>query len=546
MFQAVARSLFPITLGACVCLLPLCVNADTTVEEIRREALKPPRGEAGRPLPLAAHWNVRNWDPFYQNRLIRAGHHILPWLAHPAVQREMNEERMERFYKPILTQWAAWKLPFTLRDGNWLSALQKEPYKSLPPRRNPLTIKQDNSIGRRPSPLGPAAVWREAGAYWTDHPAVKRLQEYYPAPPFVMFLSNNETRKLRWHELGESLRFQTQYKQRLSEEAKRELVAAAWIERYNALHKGMLDGLVNAQWKQNAMFVGYNAFGPPSYARWPAWHEYAMATPARLAPQPLFWDGGSPSSYDNNWQPEKTDYRVWSPQVEAMNFVFMWEEALRLNPDFWLEISLWDGDRESWGWRDGGDVKAQNSKPLQYIERGQDWTPARYQGRVQFVLWLLRPRSVREFRGHVQPRENHPYEKFWLAVLDSVDAVWASRTLTRFWRHGELVPNRAHKHPWQSRVVKKYEDADRWFLLDTNLDPPRPWANETELPVFSLALQLGEKPNREWLVYAYSPLEARRNVEVEIPHYKNIMIDVSIPGAFYTVDEKGKIVKQLH
>ena len=70
--------------------------------EIRREALLPPNGVDGRPLPLASHWNVgtvrRSFEPDHQIGLIQAGHHILPWMSWP--QGDPDSERFELYYGP--------------------------------------------------------------------------------------------------------------------------------------------------------------------------------------------------------------------------------------------------------------------------------------------------------------------------------------------------------------------------------------------------------------------------------------------------------------
>jgi len=68
--------------------------------------------------------------------------------------------------------------------------------------------------------------------------------------------------------------------------------------------------------------------------------EYSLTTQGRIDPWPLAWDGGSPSFYNHSWNPA-ADYTVWSPQIESMNWPFMLDEALKLNPKFWFEISVW-------------------------------------------------------------------------------------------------------------------------------------------------------------------------------------------------------------
>ena len=107
------------------------------------------------------------------------------------------------------------------------------------------------------------------------------------------------------------------------------------------------------------------------------------------------------------------------------------------------------------------------------------------------------------------------------------------------------MPNRADSHPYQEAIPPEYRQADRWFLLDTSLDPARPWSLGTELPVFALALVQGKTPTRQWLVYAHSPLKDRKAVGVTIPDYKAVTIDVPVAGAFYQVDEARGTAEQL-
>src|SRR5690606_8005236 len=132
-------------------------------------------------------------------------------------------------------------------------------------------------------------------------------------------------------------------------------------------------------------------------------------------------------------------------------------------------------------------------------------------------LWLLRPRVLREYRGYTSrgwSTTNDEAEPWFLTLAANVDRVYQNQTLQTFWRKGELVPNRAHPHPYQVTVPEEYKNVDRWFLLDTNLDPPRPWKLETEIPVYSIALVDGAVGNRRWLVYAHSPLQERKGVEI--------------------------------
>jgi hypothetical protein len=211
----------------------------------------------------------------------------------------------------------------------------------------------------------------------------------------------------------------------------------------------------------------------------------------------------------------------------------MQKQVLQLNPNFQFGFSVWDGHT---------DVPEKDLR-VTYEKLGQKYTPARYGGYAQFGLWLLRPRVMREYSGYTSRgwedsvTETEPYT---LALINDVDRVYQNETLKYFWRKGELVPNRAHQHPYQTAIPDEYKNVDRWFLLDTNLDAPRPWKLDTEIPVYSIAFVDGTKGNRRWLVYAHSPLQDRRSVEITIPDYGKITVDVPVAGAFYTVDEKTK------
>jgi hypothetical protein len=177
---------------------------------------------------------------------------------------------------------------------------------------------------------------------------------------------------------------------------------------------------------------------------------------------------------------------------------------------------------------------------------------------VQFGMWLLRPRVVREFRGYLETvAAKGPY---FLALVEAVDRVYDAPVLREFWQTGTLVPNRAHQHPYQADIPEEFRARDRWFLLDTNLDAPRPWTfvppklgkltpggfvepqhpweQTTKIPVYSLALVNGQSPQRRWLLYGHSPWGPRKSVEVTIPAYRQITVDVAQGGSFYLVEEE--------
>lgn len=507
-------------------------------EEIRLEATRPNDDKQGRPLPLATHWCCGNhplsqgWAPATQLRLIDEGHFLLPWFAHPPTDTVVSEKAMDAFlayYEAPTKRAAELKLPLTLVATQWESKLSAEPYLSLPPEKNPNVVTPDGKTRKEVCPFGPVEPWEEVGRTWTDNPLMKRLQAWYPDPPLVIFLSNNEHSKLRWHKAEESKRYLEKYGKGRDDDFKRKVVADGWIERYRALQKGMRDALSSPAWREKALFVGYEAFGPEHIGRWGGWPHYSLHSKGRISPYPLMWDGGSPSYYTHDWNPSR-DCTVWSPQLEFMNLVFMQKETLRLNPRFWLEFSVWDG-------YDGPQREKQYPSPRTlYRLRGQTYNPERYGGFVQFGMWLLRPRAVREFRGWTFPAEEGlPY---FMAIAEAVDRVHATPLLRKFWRSGELVPNRAHPHHYQAGIPEEWKGEDRWFLLDANVNPQEyPWELHWDVAVYSLALVMGKAPERQWLVYAHAPAQPRKGVKLTIPDYKPIAVDVAVGGSFYLVDE---------
>jgi hypothetical protein len=540
--------------------------AKRAAQEIRREALLPPNGPPGRPLPLASHWNQGTvkgtFGPDHQIELIQQGHHILPWMSWPSGDPE--SDRFEAYYGRLLPFFATLDLPVSMRGTQWNAMLVRKEYRDRPDSQWAGTIAPDGTRVPKLSPFGAIDPWKDPAKVYVDTPAMRSAQELYPDPPLVLWVSNNEPPDLRWAKHGPleelSKRYIDRYGTDKTDEFKRQVVGEGWTERYRVMFDAMRAALRSETWRQNVRFVGYGGFGPAHFGRWDGWKVYSLICGEWTSPNWHFWQGGSPSYYTNNWS-DNRDHWVFSTQVESMNWVFMQPEAWQANPDFWFEFSTWDGN-EIRAWMAGVGATTpeelvrrssreltlaerkkiapellKKSKTLQYLKDGQTYPPDRAAGWVQFGMWLTRPRVVREFRGHATPLE--PVKPYWMETVRAVDRVYANRTLADFWRHGQLVANRAEKHPYQVDVPEKYQKVDRWYLLDTDLDPPRPWEAKTDIPVFSLALVRGDSGRRTWLVYAHSPLENRENVTITIPEFEGISVDVPRKGAFYLVDERS-------
>jgi hypothetical protein len=185
-----------------------------------------------------------------------------------------------------------------------------------------------------------------------------------------------------------------------------------------------------------------------------------------------------------------------------------------------------------------------SSGGVQYHLASPDlFTPERYKAWIRYGMWLTKPRVVREFRGD-DNQEQYGMDYLY-GLIAAVDEVYTNPLLKQFWRLGEPVKNPAWKHPYKTAEPAEYQtDAARyrWYNLTTDADtlPPdsQSVALTLEIKVWALALKIGTAPNREWLVYAYSPKKDRSNVTITIPEYGNITIDVPQAGVFHHVREE--------
>jgi hypothetical protein len=505
--------------------------------EISHEAALPNNNPTGRPLPLAASWNtgtrLDGYDPDYQIAMIEQGHHLLPWFQLDTPQGSMDVKNSIGYYRKALQRCEELGLPVSFISSQWERLLtDRQNYRGLPASLNPNVVKTEGSIAPMVSPFGPVGPWSEVGRLWTQSEAMKQIQFWYSSPPKVLFISNNEHLKLAWQDANTDQRYLAQYGSNTTDDAKRKVISQEWIKRYRALQQGMRDGLTHPAWKSNSIFVGYGAFGPAHFGRWGGWMNESLTIPNRIDFSPLAWDGGSVPYYVNDWNPS-TDYTVWSPQIEAMNWVFMLEEAYAINPNFWLEMSVWDGSQPN----------QPSDKRALYARQGQQYGPMRYAGMVKFGMWLLRPRSIREYRGHAETRVGT--EAYFQSIVRAVDDIYENPLLTRFWKHANLVANTHFPHPYMENIPAEYASRQRWYLLDTNKDIKRPWTLTTEIPLFAIALVTGTSPAREWLIYSFSPLRGCLGITVTIPEYGRVQINSSPSGKYYYLNEKTNTVKPL-
>ena len=160
-------------------------------------------------------------------------------------------------------------------------------------------------------------------------------------------------------------------------------------------------------------------------------------------------------------------------------------------------------------------------------------------------MWLLRPRVVRRI-----PRQCHAFDARQ-AVLDGDRQSRRPEFMLREFSRISGVTARSlptttpGAHPYQIDIPEKYSNVPRWYLLDNNLDPPRPWGPQTNIPVFSLALKRITPEGPRYLLYAHSPLQDRTNVHITIPGLRKVTVDVPRRGAFFVIDESTAEILML-
>ena len=133
-------------------------------------------------------------------RLIAEGHHLAVVLRIPGVRcPPMTKTSSTATTSPRSS--GTWELNCRVAfvTTQWESGLSRKPYIELPPAENPNVVTADGKVQGRVSPFGPVAPWC-IGRQHTDEPWMKQIQQWYPSPPLVVFLSNNEHAKLNWTE----------------------------------------------------------------------------------------------------------------------------------------------------------------------------------------------------------------------------------------------------------------------------------------------------------------------------------------------------------
>ncbi len=557
-------------------------------DRIRREALSAdiPNEHS---LPLLSGWSTGiyayiynrpddyGYSPKWQLTQIAAGRHLLPWFATPDPEKtpaSTDWSKYIRYYENPLKEVAQKRLPVSFVSSQWEQYLYSGTYANkTEPLENP-TVPFLDSKGkpqRGISAFGPIVYWTEIGEKWGSSSLMQTVQGWLPNPSLVLFVSNNEAPRLSYTYLPNDVHYQAIHGSGTrTPDFYREVVGNAWVDRYRELMTSWR-GKLTTSWAGISKFVGYGAVGPSLLGRIPSWQKATLTIPNRLSPWPLAWDGGSADNYLTASYTYNNDHQVFSPQIEAMNYELSRREAVTQNPHFWFEVSTWNGGDYSAPWTLNEDDISKNKlcrfnptanptptpgQPDTLVQPVPNpYVPTRYGGMVQFTMWLLRPKVVRDYRVWMTARADYdnilPYtgssQPYFDELADAVDKIYTNETLQTFWRDSELVVNPSRVHPYQSDIPPEFNEtnhpqtAARMYLLKTNIEPVGNWSLTTQLRAFVLGRVRGTAPAREWLLYGFAPVElpigSPKTVQVTLPGFGNVTIDAGLEGRFYLVKE---------
>ncbi len=524
------------------------------------------------PLPLVANWQdghiseLEGFSTGWQMDMIEKGHSMILSFTYIYHYGDWFVNRyLDVYFKNPIEKASRYGLPLVVKTTQPESMLFSNYWLNLPPEENPNVVESSGSVQGKVSPFGPIEHWETVGRCWVNpsllenlgftpinwwsNPLLSRFQDWYPDPPFVIWLSNNEAGDIDHRNLEDDYRFQDTYSGDPNYDDwqfRNEILGGStnltnpgaggyetghgYIPRYNAMFDGMRDQL--DEWSDKVKFVGY-IHDPLCFGRWDGWIGYIPAPiPGRFSTVPFIWDGSSTSYYVNDWQ-ANSDYTGFSPELESMNLLFQRDYYKQIKPDFWWEISTWfDPD---------------------YIEkiknRGQAVPPERYGAYVKWAMWLTRPRAVRDFKFSADPMEEN--WQWYKTIVDAADEIHVNPTLERFWKYSEPVLLTDIPHPWQYRdefwpeLFYNGNERMRWYQLPNNLTyEPAYSDNYTSIGgrtfnVWIMANVIGTSPEREWLIYACTPLQAEMDVTAELPGYGDITITAKRGGTYYLVRESG-------
>jgi hypothetical protein len=544
-------------------------------------------------LPIAAEWNVNGFPLSWHVAQVRAGHRLLPSIFLPLIDIDPPgtatspteiDKRITQF-APDLAYIQANRLPLCLRTNNICNSLGKSPrYRaplvpaSIPP--SPLVWRIYNgALDDTPicDSLGPAANWTNEGKVWSITPYMAALQARVTAPPYVVFVENNEwpyetgpyytstkdprtgttTYKFRTPDeiAALSVRMRDHVAQlsatQTSPKALNTEIALHRRDHYLALYSAF-DANLSAGWKGKLYTAAYKAGVNRQLP-----DGSLPVDQVGYAPQALCYDAPSPPIYF-----DKNPSDFTSPSnLNILNEIPGWDWREARNPKSYREFLL--------------HLNGVGALAGAIAQRHEAISPARYEGFVQWLLWSMHepgtPVILRHWCGAATmptspffslsqfasldslgagALKNLRMEDYVAPILSSVDRVCTNSTLRKFWLQGQpvIVPGTmpsdlALKNLGEPPFLRQGDADRRYRLLDCNLNQPASqWTWDANaksmrgtIKVWAVATQIGNQA----LIFAWSPCKLTGSVTLTIPNFGTATIIAPQPWGYWLMTKGG-------
>lgn len=530
--------------------------------------------------PLISCWNIQwnenalnsGWNLRQQVEWIKAGHPYHITIYVPLTSQGANNPTKWTNFKTMFAAELAYinanKLPVTVRWHNWLNEMidgVRPPYPDSPLVHY---LKSDGTLEDQAilDPFAPLSSWTATGVGLSTSYWIQQLAAECPDVPSWYWLENNEA----------SMGAEGQYTTLLSGPKDAwGYKPRAWRSNLNTISVRAADYAASHTTAQLHIDL------PRKWREKRETMEAAILAnaPATMQGKIYFGGYGDLGTLGESGMLGQT-YSYLNPAVD-WNFM-RWDVAVHSFTDP-SERCYDDGSGSPWNWHDwvrGPHVLQHNFVPLLREQRANkspyhddmSWwmspsrcraaavdhggyvLPERAKGFARACLWSSRPDVFRFFASSQEKLTDQwftsasdPVEvqslttgDYFNAAMSTVDEVWLSQTLLKFWREGEPVVNPdPHFCKW---VLPSDVNDNRSLTLYSTVDAPRyvggvdTWNQQdgkVELKVFAQAYRINDPAfGPQTLVFAWSPRQVRTNVGIQVPGVGTVMFD--------TVDQDGE------
>ncbi|QQE10911.1 hypothetical protein JD969_15610 [Planctomycetota bacterium] len=547
-------------------------NLDRINEAITKKSLDITKE---RPLPLYSYWstyqgnvgtnsnpdtheNREYWFPIEEQiEFIKQGYPIIP-----VVELNYMDRGLLDIEKEMITLAAEYNLPICILCPQW----ERELFEwigenGVDSENKPLDPYWKNAEGKYAtasgglysgsltdmkqklllSPFASDTHWYDVGRKWSNYDGhenvISMVEEIYPCPPQIIFVSNNEHPLMK---PGHEYLFGPNNSYVPEGEDAQEDFCLMYASKYSKMIAGIRDNLPTEHWRRNTKFIGYNIIYLGYMGQTLKWND-GLTHPNAMYDYLNAWDGESESAYLSQYR-YNTDHSIRSVQIECMNSLFKKQNMLSKNNDFWFETSIFDGCV-----RTNNETTNDIEKLNQLAIEGRPFDRDRYIGLINFMLWLNRPRTLRGFGSY--PKIDGTTNPFLQIQLDCVKKLHQQVDLHRFWKHGTLIENTKRNHPYQKFQLNEYpelKDAPRFYLLECDENSDVDWnvmdtetitstnpEPDSNIQIFAIALSQDD----EVLIYAHSPY-GLTEANVELPDLGKIKVSCAKDGVYTVINKR--------